>query len=146
LGKEFLVQKCPELLGDSHVVRGYTVRVAKDSIMTSKRPTECFVYITLPGAREPVTAGGFVLERAPAGEPLGRFVYGRSCLGNRDGVEIDPVELKLSELTYETTRLNGIFGTIRDAAPDLALPKSPWRNALRCPFVLPDRLSSFNHF
>jgi serine/threonine-protein kinase HipA len=88
--------------------------------MTSKRPTptECFVYITLPGARAAVTAGRFVLEQTPNGDPVGRFVYGRSYLDNPDAVEIDPVELKLSGATYETARLNGLFGAIRDAGPD----------------------------
>ena len=86
--------------------------------MTSKRPTEFFVYITLPGARSAITAGKFVLEQNPAGDPIGRFVYGRSYLANTDAVEIDPVELKLSEGTYETVRLNGVFGALRDAGPD----------------------------
>jgi serine/threonine-protein kinase HipA len=86
--------------------------------MTSKRPTECFVYITLPGAREAITAGKFVLSETPIGDPIGQFVYGRSYLANRDAVEIDPVELKLSDQTYETVLLNGVFGAIRDAGPD----------------------------
>src|ERR1035438_2826535 len=86
--------------------------------MTSKRPTECFVYITLPGAREAVTAGRFVLKETPDGDPIGSFVYGRSYLENHDAVEIDPVELKLSRETYQTVRLNGVFGAIRDAEPD----------------------------
>jgi serine/threonine-protein kinase HipA len=86
--------------------------------MISKRSNECFVYITLPGAREAVTAGRFVLEQTPDGVPIGRFVYGRSYLDNPNAVEIDPVELKLSTQTYETVRLNGVFGAIRDAGPD----------------------------
>ena len=86
--------------------------------MTSKRPTECFVYITLPGARGAITAGKFVLSETPTGDPIGQFVYGRSYLTNRDAVEIDPVELKLSDQTYDTVRLNGVFGAIRDAGPD----------------------------
>jgi serine/threonine-protein kinase HipA len=86
--------------------------------MTSKRPTECFVYITLPGAREAITAGKFVLSETPTGDPIGQFVYGRSYLANRGAVEIDPVELKLSDHTYDTVRLNGVFGAIRDAGPD----------------------------
>ena len=86
--------------------------------MTSSRPTECFVYITLPGAGTAVTAGRFVLEQTPSGEALGRFVYGRSYLANPDAVEIDPIELKLSDQTYETVRLNGVFGALRDAGPD----------------------------
>jgi len=86
--------------------------------MTSRRPTECFVYITLPGARQAITAGKFVLSETPTGYPIGQFVYGRTYLANRDAVEIDPVELKLSDQTYDTVRLNGVFGAIRDAGPD----------------------------
>src|SRR3984957_5300661 len=86
--------------------------------MTSKSPSECFVYITLPGASAPTIAGRFVLEQTPTGDPIGRFVYGRSYLANPDAVEIDPVELKLSGATYQTARLNGVFGALRDAGPD----------------------------
>jgi serine/threonine-protein kinase HipA len=86
--------------------------------MTSKSSTECFVYMTLLHAEAATLAGRFVLEETPHGEPLGRFVYGRSYLRNPDAVEIDPVELKLSDITYETTQLNGVFGALRDAGPD----------------------------
>jgi serine/threonine-protein kinase HipA len=86
--------------------------------MTSDSRAECFVYITLPRAEAGILAGRFVLEETPNGEPLGRFVYGRSYLRNPDAVEIDPVELELSDITYETTRLNGVFGALRDAGPD----------------------------
>jgi serine/threonine-protein kinase HipA len=80
--------------------------------------SECFVYITLPGAISATTAGRFVLEKNQQGDPLGRFVYGRSYLSHSDAVPIDPVELLLSEKTYETVHLNGIFGALRDAGPD----------------------------
>lgn len=80
--------------------------------------SECYVYITLPGATAAVTAGRFVLERNQKGAPLGRFVYGRSYLDNPEAVPIDPVELQLSEKTYETVQLNGVFGALRDAGPD----------------------------
>jgi serine/threonine-protein kinase HipA len=86
--------------------------------MTSNDARECFVYITLPGAIEAVTAGRFVLGTTRGGDPLGRFVYGRSYLQNPKAVSIDPVELKLSTRTYETVRLNGVFGGLRDAGPD----------------------------
>jgi serine/threonine-protein kinase HipA len=87
--------------------------------MTSKtQATECFVYITLPGQTEPVTAGRFVLTKSRDDQPLGRFVYGKSYLARNDAVEIDPVELKLSDETYETVRLGGVFGALRDAGPD----------------------------
>jgi serine/threonine-protein kinase HipA len=86
--------------------------------MTSNIGEECFVYITLPGAVSAVTAGKFVIETDPRGDPLGRFVYGRSYLDNPEAVDIDPVELKLAAITYETTRMNGVFGALRDAGPD----------------------------
>lgn len=86
--------------------------------MTSKSPTECFVYITLPHAEVATLAGRFVLVETSHEEPLGRFVYGRSYLRNSDAVDIDPVELKLSDVTYETTQMNGVFGALRDAGPD----------------------------
>jgi serine/threonine-protein kinase HipA len=76
------------------------------------------VYITLPGSVSAVTAGKFALEITRSGDPIGRFVYGRSYLKNAQALAIDPVELKLSEQTYETARLNGVFGALRDAGPD----------------------------
>lgn len=87
--------------------------------MTSKnQATECFVYVTLPGQTEAVTAGRFVLSTRRDRTPLGRFVYGKSYLSRNDAVELDPVELKLSNETYETARLGGVFGALRDAGPD----------------------------
>ena len=79
---------------------------------------ECFVYITLPGATEFVTAGRFVLEPDRTGVPVGRFVYGKSYLARPDAVPIDPLQLKLAQTTYQTTALKGVFGAIRDAGPD----------------------------
>lgn len=70
--------------------------------MTSKAPpsktppSECFVYITLPGQTNAVTAGRFQLTTDRSGAPVGRFIYGRSYLNSREAVEIDPVELKLA--------------------------------------------------
>jgi serine/threonine-protein kinase HipA len=86
--------------------------------MNSKASTECFVYITLPGETESVTAGRFELTKDRRGNALGRFVYGKSYLVRGNAVAIDPVELKLSGDTYETARLNGVFGALRDAGPD----------------------------
>ncbi len=86
--------------------------------MTSDSPSECFVYITLPGQTEQVTAGRFVLGTNRRGVPQGRFVYGRSYLARADAVPLDPVELKLGERVYETNALNGVFGALRDASPD----------------------------
>jgi serine/threonine-protein kinase HipA len=39
-------------------------------------------------------------------------------LARSDKVEIDPVELKLAARLYETTQHGGVFGSLRDAAPD----------------------------
>ena len=86
--------------------------------MTSEVPAECFVYITLPGQTEPVTAGRFALSVDRRGTPEGRFVYGRSYLERPNAVALDPVELKLSPRTYSTAALNGVFGALRDASPD----------------------------
>ena len=86
--------------------------------MTSDAPSECFVYITLPGQTEPVTAGRFALTMNRRGTPEGRFVYGRSYLERPNAVALDPVELKLSARIYTTAALGGVFGALRDASPD----------------------------
>ena len=86
--------------------------------MTSETPGECFVYITLPGETEPVTAGRFALSVDRRGVPEGRFVYGRSYLQRPNAVALDPVELKLAPRTYATASMGGVFGALRDASPD----------------------------
>lgn len=79
---------------------------------------ECYVYITLPGETQAVTAGRFQLTSDRRGNALGRFVYGKSYLARPGAVPIDPVELKLVPKVYETMGLKGIFGALRDAGPD----------------------------
>jgi serine/threonine-protein kinase HipA len=86
--------------------------------MTSETPSECFVYITLPGETEAVTAGRYALSTERRGVVEGRFVYGRSYLERPNAVALDPVELKLSPRTYNTVALGGVFGALRDASPD----------------------------
>lgn len=87
--------------------------------MTSNAaPAECYVYITLPGQTQPVTAGRFVLTQDRHGGAIGRFVYGRSYRERPDAVEFDPAELRLAPRTYETTAMGGVFGALRDAGPD----------------------------
>ena len=86
--------------------------------MISKPSADCFVYIVPPGQTEFVTAGRFELTTDRRDTALGRFVYGKSYLARGDAVAIDPVELKLSDNTYETTRLGGLFGALRDSGPD----------------------------
>ena len=79
---------------------------------------ECYVYIVLPGETAFVTAGKFVLTTDRHGVPTGKFVYGRRYRAHENAVPIDPLELKLSASTFETWRLKGIFGALRDAGPD----------------------------
>ncbi len=79
---------------------------------------ECYVYLTLPGETDFVTAGKFALTTDRRGVPTGRFVYGRSYLVREEAVPIDPLELKLGRNTYETRLLKGMFGALRDASPD----------------------------
>ena len=87
--------------------------------MISRPPEqECYVYITLPGQVDPITAGRFSLTVDRHGTSLGRFVYGKKYLERPDAVALDPVELKLGSRVYETTALNGVFGALRDAGPD----------------------------
>lgn len=86
--------------------------------MTSEAQADCFVYITLPGETEPVTAGCFALSVDRRGVPEGRFVYGRSYLERPNAVALDPVELKLAPRTYATASMGGVFGALRDASPD----------------------------
>jgi serine/threonine-protein kinase HipA len=81
-------------------------------------PTECFVYMTLPGQTAPVTAARFELTKNRRDIPIGRLVYGRSYLARADAVPIDPINLKLSNQTYETVGMKGVFGALRDAGPD----------------------------
>ena len=80
--------------------------------------SEAFVYLMLPETTEFVAAGRFVLATDRTGVPFGRFVYGHSYLERNDAVPIDPIELPLSDRTYETDRLKGMFGALRDAGPD----------------------------
>ena len=80
--------------------------------------SECFVYITLPGETEFVTAGRYQRTINRTGVAAGRFVYGKSYLARDNAVPIDPLELKLGTKTYETRLLKGVFGALRDASPD----------------------------
>ncbi|HEY5105724.1 MAG TPA: HipA domain-containing protein [Caulobacteraceae bacterium] len=79
---------------------------------------ETYVYITLPGATTAVTAGRFAHTVERNGVTVGRFVFGRRYLEREDAVEIDPVELRFGRAGYETVRLNGVFGALRDSGPD----------------------------
>jgi serine/threonine-protein kinase HipA len=84
--------------------------------MTSER--ECYAYIVLPGETSFVTAGRLRVVTTDDGQAVGSLVYGRRYSERNDAVEIDPVELRLSGQLYETGRMGGFFGAIRDAMPD----------------------------
>lgn len=83
--------------------------------MTSER--ECFVYIVQPENAAFVTAGRFQWTD-DGNDGIGRFVYGRRHRERPDAVELDPVELRLSDQVAETARMDGFFGAIRDSMPD----------------------------
>ena len=83
--------------------------------MTSDR--DCFVFVALPGRSEYVVAGRFRGVVASSGARLGEFVYGRSYLSRPDAVELDPVQLRLTEDIRKTSEFNGLFGAIRDTMP-----------------------------
>jgi serine/threonine-protein kinase HipA len=76
-----------------------------------------YVYLQLPGSLEIVTAG-FFEQQERAGVVVGVFVYNPTYLERADAVPLDPFELPLRERRFETVKLSGIFGSLRDASPD----------------------------
>lgn len=80
--------------------------------------SECFVYITLPGETQPVTAGKYAIVARAGQSAVGKFIYGRSYLARPNKVEIDPVELGLRTSEFTSARYGGAFGALRDASPD----------------------------
>src|SRR6201995_222530 len=84
--------------------------------MTSKR--SCFVYVQLPGTQETVTCGRFEREVLRDGRTVARFIYGRTYRERTDAVALDPYRLPLAPSRYETARLDGMFGALRDSSPD----------------------------
>jgi serine/threonine-protein kinase HipA len=79
---------------------------------------ECFVYVQLPGSVETVVCGRYLRASTRGGRIVGRFVYGRSYRERADAVPLDPVHLPIAPKVFETARLDGVFGALRDAAPD----------------------------
>ena len=79
--------------------------------------TRVYVYLQLPQSLQVVTAGYYEL-RFVHGQPSGSFVYNPAYLQRADAVPLDPFELPLSPRRAQTVKLNGIFGALRDAAPD----------------------------
>lgn len=86
--------------------------------MTTSDRAECFVYLQMPGSTETLACGKFVQVRAEGGGTVGAFAYGRQYRARTDAVALDPYALPLSDNEATTTALGGIFGALRDAAPD----------------------------
>jgi len=84
--------------------------------MTSERPGT-FVFIQRPATDEIVVAGRYELDTAPR-EHVGYFTYGRSYLARDDAIALDPIHLPLRPGEFRTTLNGGLFGALRDAAPD----------------------------
>jgi len=83
--------------------------------------SDIWVWAWLRGDTSPTLAGRFRHTRLPGGSLTGyrgEFVYGASYLGNPDKLALDPLQLPIVGKVFETTRLEGFFGTIRDAMPD----------------------------
>ena len=81
---------------------------------------QCYVYLVLPDATRFKTAGRFDIQPDRDGRPQGQFVYCRSYIDNPEAVPIDPFCLdRLTDTLYRTTGFNGIFSSLRDAAPQL---------------------------
>ena len=82
------------------------------------RPSECLVYVYLPGQTSAVLAGAFRIT-GTEGQPTGDFAYARSYTERRDAVPLDPVELgTVSIASARTARTGGMFGVLRDGCPD----------------------------
>lgn len=86
--------------------------------MASEGKRDCYVFIQLPQSLEVVTCARYERERLADGRVVGRLVYGRSYRERDDAVALDPYHLPIANTTYETAKLQGVFGALRDAAPD----------------------------
>ena len=80
--------------------------------------SSCYVYIQMPGSREWTTCARYQLDRTDEGTWIGRLVYGRRYLARPDAVPLDPFHLPLGPREYRTVKLGGLFGALRDVAPD----------------------------
>jgi serine/threonine-protein kinase HipA len=79
---------------------------------------QVYVYIQLPETLDSVPAALLKVTQQQDGTYIGRFRYGDRYLERANAVELDPFQLPLGKSIYEFTKLAGIPGAIRDAAPD----------------------------
>lgn len=78
----------------------------------------CFVYIQLPGTYSWVTCASLKITEVSAGAFVGDFIYGKRYLSRTDAVALDEVLVPLNAESMQFTKLKGVPGPIRDAAPD----------------------------
>jgi serine/threonine-protein kinase HipA len=81
--------------------------------MSSERPAEAYVWIWLPGAKEPVVAGRLARDRRRL-----TFNYGRSYLERTDAIPIYEPELPLRRGLIPPEPALNLAGCLRDGAPD----------------------------
>jgi len=84
--------------------------------MTSER--QAYVYVQLPGTLNTVPAALLKVEQLRDGTFIGRFRYGDRYLARKDAIAFDAFKLPLGPDVHEFTKLKGIPGAVRDAAPD----------------------------
>src|SRR2546426_521437 len=97
-------------------LRAFANRRSQRTSMTSER--QAYVYVQLPGTLNTVPAALLKVEKLRDGTFVGRFRYGDRYLERKDAVEFDPFQLPLGDIVREFTKLKGIPGAVRDAAPD----------------------------
>jgi serine/threonine-protein kinase HipA len=77
---------------------------------------EIFVFVYLPRSSAAVPAGVLTYDEQAR---VGQFSYGRRYRDRRDSLPVDPIALPLAyEDAPGTTMNGGLYGAIRDAAPD----------------------------
>ena len=79
---------------------------------------EVYIYVQLPETTQSVPAALLKVTRQDDGTSVGRFRYGDRYVERANALSFDPFQLPLGRETQEFTKLKGIPGAIRDAAPD----------------------------
>lgn len=79
---------------------------------------EVYIYVQLPETTQSVPAALLKVTRQDDGTSVGRFRYGDRYVERANAISFDPFQLPLGRETQEFTKLKGIPGAVRDAAPD----------------------------
>jgi serine/threonine-protein kinase HipA len=79
----------------------------------SQHAKECYVWMWLPAALEPIVIGKMVLVADRY-----HFTYGKSYRTREDAIALSPVELPLTAQIFSPTGLNEMPACLRDASPD----------------------------